>query len=96
MRELPTRRSRTAGLYFSQAIIWVKEWPVLTRKDFMGSARVVLLRLEAKAPRTTSIEGITNATDTWTVKKVNPADDDSPDREAGRTGRAGDDVLLAS
>jgi hypothetical protein len=29
-------------LYFSQAIIWVKEQPVLTRKDFM---RVALLRL---------------------------------------------------
>ncbi len=25
------------GLYFSQAIIWVKEHPVLTRKDFMGN-----------------------------------------------------------
>jgi DNA modification methylase len=28
---------KTAGLYFSQAIIWVKEHPVLTRKDFMGN-----------------------------------------------------------
>lgn len=26
-----------AGLYFSQAIIWFKEHPVLTRKDFMGN-----------------------------------------------------------
>jgi hypothetical protein len=26
-----------AGLYFSQAVIWVKEHPVLTRKDFMAS-----------------------------------------------------------
>lgn len=26
-----------AGLYFAQAIIWVKEHPVLTRKDFMGN-----------------------------------------------------------
>src|SRR5581483_9605559 len=25
------------GLYFSQAIIWVKNMPVLTRKDFMGA-----------------------------------------------------------
>jgi hypothetical protein len=25
------------GSYFSQAIIWVKEHPVLTRKDFMGN-----------------------------------------------------------
>ncbi len=28
---------KAAGLYFSQAIIWVKEHPVLTRKDFMGN-----------------------------------------------------------
>ena len=26
-----------AGLYFAQAIIWVKEHPVMTRKDFMGN-----------------------------------------------------------
>jgi hypothetical protein len=26
-----------SGLYFSQAIIWVKEHPVLTRKDFLGN-----------------------------------------------------------
>jgi DNA modification methylase len=25
------------GLYFSQALIWVKEHPVMTRKDFMGN-----------------------------------------------------------
>ena len=28
---------KTSGLYFSQSIIWVKEHPVLTRKDRMGS-----------------------------------------------------------
>ena len=28
---------RAASLYFSQAIVWVKEHPVLTRKDFMGN-----------------------------------------------------------
>jgi DNA modification methylase len=28
---------KASGLYFSQAIIWVKEHPVLTRKDFMGN-----------------------------------------------------------
>jgi hypothetical protein len=26
-----------SGLYFSQSVIWVKEHPVLTRKDFMGN-----------------------------------------------------------
>ena len=33
------------GLYFSQSIIWDKQHPVLTRKDFMGAHRMVLLRL---------------------------------------------------
>src|SRR5262249_25494786 len=28
---------KECGLYFSQAIVWDKEWPVLTRKDFLGS-----------------------------------------------------------
>jgi len=28
---------KASGLYYSQAIIWVKGWPVLTRKDFMGN-----------------------------------------------------------
>src|ERR1700722_16879137 len=28
---------KASGLYFSQTIIWVKEHPVLTRKDFMGN-----------------------------------------------------------
>jgi DNA modification methylase len=28
---------KAAGLYFAQAIIWVKEHPVMTRKDFMGN-----------------------------------------------------------
>jgi hypothetical protein len=28
---------QAAGLYFSQTVIWVKEHPVLTRKDMMGN-----------------------------------------------------------
>jgi hypothetical protein len=28
---------KAGGLYFSQAIIWDKQHPVLTRKDFMGA-----------------------------------------------------------
>jgi len=28
---------KSARLCFSQAVIWVKEHPVLTRKDFMGA-----------------------------------------------------------
>ncbi len=43
------------GLYFSQGIIWDKQHPVLTRKDFMGAFEMVLLRLArrrgARLPR---------------------------------------------
>ena len=33
------------GLYFSQAIIWDKMHPVMTRKDFMGGSRMGVLWL---------------------------------------------------
>ena len=39
---------KAMGLYFSQAVIWVKEHPVLTRKDFMGQSREVFLRLAGR------------------------------------------------
>ncbi len=39
----------TAGLYFSQAIIWVKEHPVLDPQGLHGNPRVVFLRLEGRA-----------------------------------------------
>ena len=35
-RELP-RVLKASGLFFSQALIWVKEHPVLTRKDYLGN-----------------------------------------------------------
>ena len=62
---------KEAGLYFSQAIIWVKEWPVLTRKDFMGNHEWCFYGWKEGAAHYFN-PGITNATDTWTVKKVNP------------------------
>ncbi len=31
---------KAAGLYFSQALIWDKQHPVLTRKDFMGAFEI--------------------------------------------------------
>ena len=63
---------REAGLYFSQAVIWVKEWPVLTRKDFMGNHEWCFYGWKEGAAHFFN-PGITNATDTWRVKKVNPA-----------------------
>lgn len=59
------------GLYFSQAIIWVKEHPVLTRKDFMGNHEWSFYGWREGAAHWFNPE-ITNATDVWSVKKVSP------------------------
>ncbi|HEY1242191.1 MAG TPA: DNA methyltransferase [Bryobacteraceae bacterium] len=58
-----------SGLYFSQAIIWVKEHPVLTRKDFMGNHEWCFYGWREGAGHWFNPE-VTNATDVWTVKKV--------------------------
>lgn len=61
---------KEAGLYFSQAIIWDKEHPVLTRKDFMGAHEWCFYGWrEGGAHRWF---GPSNATDLWHVKKVSP------------------------
>lgn len=57
------------GLYFSQAIIWVKEHPVLTRKDFMGNHEWCFYGWREGAAH--KYFGPHNATDVWSVKKVN-------------------------
>ncbi|QDT34001.1 DNA modification methylase [Thalassoglobus polymorphus] len=57
-------------LYFSQALIWVKEHPVLTRKDFMGNHEWCFYGWKAGAAHV--YLGPNNATDVWSVKKVNP------------------------
>jgi DNA modification methylase len=57
-------------LYFSQAIIWVKEHPVLTRKDFMGNHEWCFYGWREGAAHL--YIGPNNATDVWPVKKVNP------------------------
>jgi DNA modification methylase len=59
------------GLYFSQAIIWVKEHPVLTRKDFMGNHEWAFYGWREGAAHWFNPE-VTNATDVWSVKKVSP------------------------
>jgi DNA modification methylase len=58
------------GLYFSQAIIWVKEHPVLTRKDFMGNHEWCFYGWREGAAH--QWLGPTNAVDVWSVKKINP------------------------
>jgi DNA modification methylase len=54
-------------LYFSQAIIWVKQ-PVPTRKDFMGSHEWCFYGWRKGAGH--KYYGPRNATDVWNVKKV--------------------------
>jgi len=61
---------KATGLYFSQAIIWVKEHPVLTRKDFMGNHEWAFYGWRQGAAH--QFFGPTNAVDVWSVKKVNP------------------------
>jgi DNA modification methylase len=57
-------------LYFSQGIIWDKQHPVLTRKDFMGAFEIAFYGWKEGAGHT--FLGPNNATDLWHVKKVNP------------------------
>jgi DNA modification methylase len=61
---------KEAGLYFSQTIIWDKEHPVLTRKDFMGAHEWCFYTWREGAAH--QYFGPNNATDLWHVKKVNP------------------------
>jgi DNA modification methylase len=61
---------QACGLYFSQQIIWVKEHPVLTRKDFLGNHEWCFYGWRTGAAH--QFFGPNNATDVWSVKKVNP------------------------
>jgi DNA modification methylase len=58
------------GLYFSQSIIWDKQHPVLTRKDFMGAHEWAFYGWKEGAGH--KYYGPKNATDLWQVKKINP------------------------
>jgi DNA modification methylase len=59
-----------SGLYFSQGIVWDKQHPVLTRKDFMGAFEICFYGWKEGAGH--HYYGPNNATDLWHVKKVNP------------------------
>jgi DNA modification methylase len=61
---------KASGLYCSQAIIWVKEHPVLTRKDFMGNHEWCFYGWREGAAH--KFFGPKNVPDTWNVKKINP------------------------
>ena len=61
---------KACGLYFSQAIVWDKQHPVLTRKTFMGAFELAFFGWKEGAAH--RFYGPNNATDLWHVKKVNP------------------------
>jgi DNA modification methylase len=61
---------KECGLYFSQGIVWDKEHPVLTRKDFMGCFEIAFYGWREGAAH--QFFGPTNALDLWHIKKVNP------------------------
>ena len=57
---------KASGLYFSQAIIWVKEHPVLTRKDYMGNHEWCFYGWREGAGH--QFYGPSNAVDTWSIR----------------------------
>ena len=61
---------KACDLYFSQGIVWDKQHPVLTRKDFMGAFEICFYGWREGAGH--KFFGPTNAKDIWHVKKVNP------------------------
>jgi DNA modification methylase len=62
---------KECGLYFSQAIVWDKMHPVLTRKDFLGCFELAYYGWKEGAAH--EFFGPPNVPDLWHVKKVNPA-----------------------
>jgi len=61
---------KACELYFSQAIIWHKMHPVLTRKDFMGDHEWCFYGWKKGAGH--KFFGPNNVPDVWPIKKVNP------------------------
>ncbi len=90
---------KACELYFSQAVIWVKEHPVLTRKDFMGNHEWCFYGWREGAAH--QWLGPANAIDVWSIKKINPQSmvhlTEKPVELAGRamrySSRPGENVL---
>jgi DNA modification methylase len=61
---------KATGLYFSQAIIWHKMHPVLTRKDFMGAHEWCFYGWREGAAH--RFYGPNNVPDVWDIKKIPP------------------------
>jgi len=83
---------KAAGLYFSQAVIWVKEHPVLTRKDLMGAhERCMYGRKPGAAHRFFGPPNVRPLA----RQEGQPQRDGPPHREARRAGASGHRVQLA-
>ena len=83
---------KACGLYFSQAVIWVKEHPVLTRKDFMGNHEWAFYGWREGAGH--KFYGPDQRRGRLGGQEGQPAEHGPPDREADRAGRARDPVLI--
>ena len=59
---------KTAGLYFSQAIVWDKQHPVLTRKDFMGAFELCFYGWKEGAGH--GFYGLPNVRDVWRLSRA--------------------------
>lgn len=67
---LPYQAVQVLGSTSSQGIVWDKQHPVLTRKDFMGAFEICFYGWKEGAGH--KFHGPNNATDLWHLKKVNP------------------------
>jgi len=59
---------KASGMYFAQAIVWDKQHPVLTRKDFLGAYELCFYGWAEGAGH--HFYGPNNVQDLWHVKKV--------------------------
>ncbi len=64
------RALKACGLYFSQSIVWDKQHPVLTRKDFMGAHEQCFYGWREGAAH--HFYGPHNISDLWSIKKISP------------------------
>ena len=85
---------KKSGLYFSQGIVWDKQHPVLTRKDFMGAFEIGFYGWKEGAGH--HFYGPEQRHRPLARQEGQPAGDGPPDREARRAGRPRDPVLVAS
>ncbi len=59
-----------SGLYFSQGIVWDKQWPLISHKDFMLAFEIAFYGWKEGAGH--KFYGENNITDLWHVKKLSP------------------------